>query len=103
MLLARGRASLRGLPMRVRATRKCRANKLVCPRCDHVQPPPRTPHGKVRGRGIDACVRCGVEYFWHSADGGAEVVVLHPGEARQLNIDHPLPSLWEQLGLLVRA
>lgn len=88
---------------RVRAVRKCRANKLVCPRCDHVQPPLRTPHGKVRGRGIDACVRCSVEFFWHAADGGAEVVALHAGEARALNVDDPLPTIWQRLGLLVTA
>lgn len=84
---------------------KCKANRVRCPdpTCAHTQPPPRTPHGKSRGRGIDACARCNTEYFHHTADGGTEVIGLWPGEAERLDIDAPLPSIWEQLGILVAA
>jgi hypothetical protein len=85
-----------------RPTIKCAANRVRCPdpTCRHVQPSARTPHGKVRGRGIDACVRCGLEYFYHAADGGVEVVGLWPGEAERLDVDQPLPRIWERLGLM---
>lgn len=85
-----------------RPTLKCVANRVRCPdpTCGHVQPPARTPHGKLRGRGIDACIQCGQEYFFHAADGGVEVVGLLPGEADRLDIDEPLPRIWQQLGLM---
>ena len=43
-----------------RPTLKCKANRVRCPdpTCRHVQPAPRTPHGKSRGRGVDACAAC---------------------------------------------
>jgi hypothetical protein len=56
-------------------------------------------HGKFRGRGISDC-SCGVTYFFHSADGGTEVIGLYPGEADRIDIDEPLPTIWERLGLI---
>lgn len=90
---------------RRRPVKKCPANRVTCPdpTADHVQPSPRTPHGKFRGRGIDACATCGIEYFHYTADGGTEVIGLYPGEAEHLNIDAPLPEIWRQLGVMAVA
>lgn len=87
-----------------RLIRKCRANKLVCPRCGYPHHANfSSAHRKVRGRGVEGCAHCKTEFFWHAADGGAEVVELRPGEAASLNIDDPLPTIWLRLGLLVTA
>jgi hypothetical protein len=78
---------------------------MTCPNptCGHVQPAARTPHGKFRGRGIEACPHCATEYFYHAADGGVEVIGLWPGEAERLDVDAPLPDIWQRLGILAAA
>lgn len=86
---------------------KCRANRVRCPdpTCDHVQRivGSTIDSAKFRGRGIAACQRCGQQYFFHAADGCADVAGLWPGEAEQIDIDAPLPSIWQLLGVMEAA
>ena len=89
------------MTQRRRPVRKCAAHRVTCPNplCGRPQQA-NAPRGKFRGRGLQACPACGIEYFYAAADGGAEVVGLWPGEADGIDIDEPLPVIWERLGLL---
>ena len=87
-----------------RPVKKCVASQVTCPNplCSQPQQA-NTPRGRFRGRGLHTCTYCGVEYFYHAADGGAEVIGLWPGESDTIDIDAPLPVIWERLGLLAVA
>lgn len=92
---------------RRRPVLKCRQQQVLCPdpTCRAVQRGLvgtfTSPH-KFRGRGISQC-SCGVEYFFHSADGVVEVVGLWPGEAARIDIDAALYQTLEILGLMAVA
>lgn len=85
---------------------KCRTNRVLCPdpTCRRVQ---RAgvgfdQSGRWRGRGIGVC-SCGVEFWYHAADGVVEVLGLWPGEADQVDPDAPLAETLKRLGLMEAA